>query len=152
MKVSQRAMVATNLPEVPRPRAVEMPNVGDRCLRTAKRLLENGATMKLAALALLVLTISAHAEVQLHFAPGEDLERIDVATLASASHTIDLAAYSLVDPRVLRALRDAAGRHVKIRVVLDRTQLKDWSELVQDDDVQLRIMHTSPSTIMHLKA
>jgi hypothetical protein len=51
---------------------------------------------------------STAAEV--HYGPGEDLERIDVALLHEAAKQIDMAAYVLTDSAVIEALREASAR------------------------------------------
>ena len=59
------------------------------------RLSLAGALFMLSALA-----IPAAADpLEVHYAPVENLERIDVALLRSARSKIDLAAYSLTDGR-----------------------------------------------------
>jgi phosphatidylserine/phosphatidylglycerophosphate/cardiolipin synthase-like enzyme len=54
-----------------------------------------------------------------HFAPDENLEKIDVAELAKARRSIDFAAYVLTDVAVIDALIAAAGRGVKVRIYRD---------------------------------
>jgi len=46
----------------------------------------------------------------IHYAPAENLERIDVALIDRAEHEIDLAAYVLTDWPVMQALTRAADR------------------------------------------
>jgi phosphatidylserine/phosphatidylglycerophosphate/cardiolipin synthase-like enzyme len=46
------------------------------------------------------------------YAPGENLERIDVALIDRAEHEIDMAAYVLTDWPILQALTPAADRGV----------------------------------------
>ena len=45
---------------------------------------------------------------EIHYGPGEDLERIDVALIREAAKQIDMAAYVLTDSAVIEALRDAS--------------------------------------------
>lgn len=59
---------------------------------------------------------------ELHYAPIENLERLDVQTLNSAHRTIDLAAYVLTDWPIIQALTAAAYRGVSIRIYLDGVQ------------------------------
>ena len=47
---------------------------------------------------------------EIHYGPGEDLERIDVAVIREPAKQIDLAAYVLTDSAVIEALRDAFTR------------------------------------------
>jgi phosphatidylserine/phosphatidylglycerophosphate/cardiolipin synthase-like enzyme len=48
----------------------------------------------------------------LHYAPAENLERIDAALIDMAKHEIDMAAYVLTDWAVIQALARAADRGV----------------------------------------
>jgi phosphatidylserine/phosphatidylglycerophosphate/cardiolipin synthase-like enzyme len=59
----------------------------------------------------------------IHYAPGENLERIDVALIDTAKREIDMAAYVLTDWPITQALTRAADRGVKVRIYLDGTQL-----------------------------
>ncbi len=71
----------------------------------------------LAAAALLLLAAPALAQApELHYAPRENLEPIDVALIDSAGERIDMAAYILTDVAVIDALIDAAERGVTIRL------------------------------------
>lgn len=56
---------------------------------------------------------------EVHYAPVEDLERIDVALIGEAKKQIDIAAYVLTDRAVVQALRQAAARGVKVRIWRD---------------------------------
>jgi|SRR6185437_4900922 len=58
-----------------------------------------------------------------HFAPDENLERIDVGALDGARRSIDIAAYVLSDLPVIAALTRAAQRGVRVRVF---RQLNDF--------------------------
>ena len=60
--------------------------------------------------------------VQVHYAPFENLERVDTDLLSQAHSTIDLAAYSLTDYAVAQALIAAAQRGVHVRIYRDATQ------------------------------
>ena len=48
----------------------------------------------------------------IHYAPGENLEHVDVALIDGAAHEIDMAAYVLTDWPVMQALTRAADRGV----------------------------------------
>jgi phosphatidylserine/phosphatidylglycerophosphate/cardiolipin synthase-like enzyme len=73
------------------------------------------------ALLMSVLPVQAQA-VELHYAPIENLERIELQRLNAARKTIDLAAFVLTDAPIIGALTAAAYRGVKIRVYLDGQQ------------------------------
>jgi phosphatidylserine/phosphatidylglycerophosphate/cardiolipin synthase-like enzyme len=97
------------------------------------------------------------APAETHYAPNEDLERIDVALLGGAEKQIDMAAYVLTDRSVNEALREAAGRGVNVRIWRDA----NMAERVGDVDVEaqlgdrvqgLEIRSNSPGgELMHLK-
>jgi phosphatidylserine/phosphatidylglycerophosphate/cardiolipin synthase-like enzyme len=61
----------------------------------------------------------------IHYAPAENLERIDVALIDAAMREIDFAAYVLTDWPVIEALARAADRGVKVRAYLDGTELAE---------------------------
>lgn len=110
--------------------------------------------MKSLLLAAMVSFVSpAFAAVEIHYAPAEDLERIDIATLDDAERSIDMAAYVLSDERLIEALRDAADRGVTIRLYLDKSQLAHagrLAELLAFPNVAARVK--SRGVLMHLKA
>jgi phosphatidylserine/phosphatidylglycerophosphate/cardiolipin synthase-like enzyme len=55
----------------------------------------------------------------IHYAPAENLEHIDVASIDRAEHEIDMAAYVLTNWSIMQALTRAADRAVKVRIYLD---------------------------------
>ena len=57
--------------------------------------------------------------VEIHYAPAENLEKIDVALIREAETSIDMTAYVLTDVAVINALTDAAERGVWIRIYRD---------------------------------
>jgi phosphatidylserine/phosphatidylglycerophosphate/cardiolipin synthase-like enzyme len=56
---------------------------------------------------------------KIHYAPGENLEHVDVALIDGAQHEIDMAAYVLTDWPILQALTRAVDRGVAVRIYLD---------------------------------
>ena len=73
---------------------------------------------------ILAMVVSAQtppspAEVETHYAPSENLERIDVAQIDAATTTLDMAAFVLSDVAVIEAMSQAAARGVKIRLYRD---------------------------------
>ena len=77
--------------------------------------------------------VGAPAEV--HYAPGENLERIDVALIGEASKQIDMAAYVLTDNAVIEALREASARGVKVQIWRDA----NMAARVGDFDVEAQL-------------
>jgi phosphatidylserine/phosphatidylglycerophosphate/cardiolipin synthase-like enzyme len=100
-------------------------------------------------------SIGGPAEV--HYAPGEDLESIDVALIGEAAKQVDIAAYVLTDRAVIEALREAAARGVKVRIWRDAnmaTKVGDYDVAAQlGGRIQgLEIRSKSPGgELMHLK-
>ena len=93
----------------------------------------------------------------IHYAPGENLEHVDVALIDPAEREIDMAAYVLTDWPILQALTRAADRGVKVRIYLDGTQLaerepaKVFNDLAETPGVEITIKRKS-SDLMHLKS
>jgi phosphatidylserine/phosphatidylglycerophosphate/cardiolipin synthase-like enzyme len=93
----------------------------------------------------------------IHYAPAENLERIDAALIDTAKHEIEMAAYVLTDWPVIQALTRAADRGVKVRIYLDAGQLSErepakvFQDLTATPTVEIRIKrgHDTP---MHLKS
>jgi phosphatidylserine/phosphatidylglycerophosphate/cardiolipin synthase-like enzyme len=75
------------------------------------------------------------APAEIHYAPSEDLERIDIALLREATKQIDMATYVLTDRAVVDALREAAGRGVKVRIWRDASE----AARLGDFDVEARL-------------
>ncbi|BGE84698.1 hypothetical protein Ms3S1_11340 [Methylosinus sp. 3S-1] len=93
--------------------------------------------------------LAVAAKTEIHYAPVENLERIDLALLGSARRSIDLAAYTLTDRQIVDALVDARRRGVAIRIVLDPGQ-NHAVDLLRGiaEDVRMK----TPGPYMHLKA
>jgi phosphatidylserine/phosphatidylglycerophosphate/cardiolipin synthase-like enzyme len=62
----------------------------------------------------------AAPSAEVHYAPDEDLERIDVALIGEAAKQIDMATYVVTDAAVIEALSQAATRGEKVRIWRDR--------------------------------
>jgi host factor-I protein len=67
----------------------------------------------------LLLAGAKAATLDIHYAPAENLEAIDVDLINQAGLSIDMAAYVLSDAAVIEALCDAADRGVAVRLYLD---------------------------------
>lgn len=89
--------------------------------------------MRTASLALLVLLAASSgagaAEIRQHYAPLENLERVDAVLIGSAKETVDIAAYVLTDRPVIDALIAAQERGVAVRLILDPSQRHDLARL-----------------------
>jgi phosphatidylserine/phosphatidylglycerophosphate/cardiolipin synthase-like enzyme len=110
-------------------------------------------SLVVALLWLLTLAASlrpAHADqVEIHYAPVENLERMDVGLLRSARAKIDMAAYSLTDRAVIDALIDAHHRGVAIRIVLDPTQRHAVDRL---REIANEVRVKTSGDLLHLKS
>jgi phosphatidylserine/phosphatidylglycerophosphate/cardiolipin synthase-like enzyme len=110
-----------------------------------------------AAVGLVALLAPARAGLAVHYAPAENLERIDVALIDTAKSEIDIAAYVLTDWPVIDALTRAADRGVKLRIYLDGGQLaareppKAFRDLADTPEVQIRTK-LNQGVFMHLKS
>ncbi|SDR49580.1 PLD-like domain-containing protein [Rhizobiales bacterium GAS113] len=120
------------------------------------------ATIRLiVALAACVLALPAWAgdsAYEIHRAPFEDLEKIDVRLISEARRNIDMAAFVLTDAPVINALAAAAARGVQIRVYLDAGQYAQHGreaagpmrKLLATVNVQAKVKGSR--VLMHLKA
>jgi hypothetical protein len=95
------------------------------------------------------ITPAAADPVEIHYAPVENLERVDVALLRSARSKINLTAYSLTDWPVIDALIDAHRRGIAVRLVLDSSQQHALDRLREISD---GIRMKPPGPYMHLKS
>ena len=91
-----------------------------------------------------------------HFAPEENLEAVDVAEIATAGETVNLAAYVLTDLSVIDALTDAAARGVRVRVWRqpdDRPPSPPLTDALARLAAAGAEIHAKPhGALMHLKA
>jgi phosphatidylserine/phosphatidylglycerophosphate/cardiolipin synthase-like enzyme len=98
--------------------------------------------------------VAQAATIEIHYAPSENLEAIDVALLEEAGVSIDMAAYVLTDDSVIEALGDAADRGVAVRLYLDRSEFGSHSDKVADllakPGVEARVKPSG--VLMHMKA
>jgi phosphatidylserine/phosphatidylglycerophosphate/cardiolipin synthase-like enzyme len=114
------------------------------------------STMMLAVQVRAETRMSFNGGAEIHYAPAENLERIDVALIDSARHEIDMAAYILTDWAVIHALTRAADRGIKVRIYLDPTQLAydevqpPFKDLADTPGVEMRLKNGE--SYMHLKA
>ena len=87
------------------------------------------------------------AELEIHYAPTERLDRIDVRLINNAGVSIEMAAYVLTDWEVIDALDTAAARGVQVRVILDPRERS-----AVDRMVGLDVRRKLPGPLQHLKA
>lgn len=92
---------------------------------------------------------AAASDADIHYAPAENLEHIDLGVLGRARTSIDFAAFVLTDHAIVDALKDARRRGVRVRIVLDGSQPNAFERLAEIGDV-VRVKDTKP--IMHMKS
>ncbi len=68
---------------------------------------------------------------------GDDLEKIIVDTVASATETIDLAVQELRLPQIAQALIEREKAGVKVRVILENNYSRPWQELSEAELAKL---------------
>lgn len=109
-------------------------------------------------LALVAIAVSAPMpQPTVHYAPAENLERIDVALIDQAKTSLDMAAYVLTDWPVMQALSRAARRGVKVRLYLDsgrigkREPTPPFEDLLDNPDIEIGLKRAG-APLMHLKS
>jgi phosphatidylserine/phosphatidylglycerophosphate/cardiolipin synthase-like enzyme len=107
--------------------------------------------LRLVVLALVVaLATPTSAEpLEIHYAPVENLEHVDLALIKSARKSVDVAMYTLTDWPIIAALKDAQARGVTVRIALDPSVRQAYDKLTDMADV-VRVKKRGP--LMHLKA
>jgi len=100
-----------------------------------------------------------------HYAPAQDLERLDVQEIDRARHTIDIAMYAFTDRYIADAVLRAAHRGVAIRLYRDREQYHEeqrhaaehggisTSNMFRGEQlIHIRVKSNRERNLMHLKA
>ena len=100
-----------------------------------------------------------------HFAPGEDLEAIDLDRLNGAQKTLDIAMYAFTDRALADELIKLARRGVRVRIYRDGEQYEEEEKnatkygdeavnemLRGESGIEMRVKPRSRRDLMHLKA
>ena len=88
--------------------------------------------VRILLIALLFLSISAKAEVEVHFSPSKECENGLVKRIGEAEEYIDAAVYSINNKSIVNALKQAHDRGIQIRILTDRLQAAGNSSAVKD--------------------
>ncbi len=104
-------------------------------------------------------------ESENHYAPAEDLERLDAEQIDRAQHTLDIAMYAFTDRWLAEALLRAARRGVIIRLYRDREQFEEEQRHAAEHgshsstnllrgvpQIHIRVKASGRRDLMHLKA
>ncbi len=103
------------------------------------------------------LSCTADPAPVVHYAPEENLERIDVALIDRARTRLDMAAYVLTDWPVMQALDRAGRRGVAVRLyldggsMLDRAPVAPLRALLANPGVTIKVKRAG-APLMHLKS
>ncbi len=98
-----------------------------------------------------------------HFAPSEDLERLDIGRLSSAQKSVDVAMYAFTDRLLAEELVALAQRGVVIRIYRDKEQYEEEERrtgrnpsttdmFAGQRNIHLRVKPQGGRDLMHLKA
>lgn len=85
---------------------------------------------------------------------GKDQEKLLIDVIKSAKSTLDIAIYSLTDPDIVGAIKDAKKRGVNVRIITDKQQAAGKTQtealkLLGSAGIPIKI--NSHSGLMHLK-
>ncbi len=97
-----------------------------------------------------------------HYAPAENLERLDLVALRMARRTIDISMYAFTDRILAEALLDRARQGVRVRIYRDGEQFEQeqqrkgrggsTTDLFRGQrDIEIRVKPPSARNDMHLK-
>ncbi len=79
----------------------------------------------LSFLFLLGLTPLAHADTRAYFSPNGGCQDAVITEITKAQKSIDIAMYSITSREIAQAILKAKERNVKVRIVLDRSQIQE---------------------------
>ena len=74
---------------------------------------------------------NAPAHIEAYFTPGTECEDRIIAELGRAT-TIDIAVYSITNPKIANAIIAAHRRGTRVRIVTDRTMAKHKSSMIDE--------------------
>jgi phosphatidylserine/phosphatidylglycerophosphate/cardiolipin synthase-like enzyme len=86
---------------------------------------------------------------EIHFAPEENLEKVDLALIQDAKNSVDVAMYTFTDRKLAAALVTAARRGVQVRIYRDHSQFQ--SEQRRGGQA-LRLLWKQPNLHIKVKA
>lgn len=97
-----------------------------------------------------------------HYAPAENLERVDLAAVRSTQRSLDICMYAWTDRFLAEAVAERANHGVAVRIYRDGSQYEEEErhgrgrsamDLLRGvRNVQIRVKPPSRRALMHLKA
>lgn len=110
-----------------------------------------GAAIGISTYAVAIATLD-QPMVEVHYAPKENLARIDIALIDSAQHSIDMAAYLITDYRIADALTRALDRGVQVLTLIDCRETKSIPAFVMKNGASWFPLIICRDELMHLKS
>jgi len=92
------------------------------------------------------------ADTKVYFSPNGGCQEIVVSQISRARHSIEIAMYAITSREIAQAIVKAKDRGIKVRVVLDKSQIKEItskSRYLIKKDVNVKF-HIGPG-LMHDK-
>lgn len=91
------------------------------------------------------------ASIEVYFSPNGGAESAILRAIAEAEESIDIAMYSFTNNNIERALREAVGRGIRIRIVADEAQETTHSSIVPGLSCWVAVRYDNFSGLMHNK-
>lgn len=99
-------------------------------------------------------TVNVNQTAVLFTRAGQYASPVLVDLYNKADKNIDVAIYALTDPQIIVALKSAAARGIKVRIITDRRESQDRYQRIAMDDLlyaHIPIKINSHADSMHLK-
>ena len=74
---------------------------------------------------LISISSLVYADTKVYFSPNGGFQEAIITEIKKAHKTIDVAMFALTSQEIAHALVEAKGRHVRIRITLNISQIKD---------------------------
>lgn len=100
----------------------------------------------------LFFSLSAFAEINIYFSPSQKCENSIVKLINQSENTIDVAIYSINNDDIVKALKKAYDRGVKVRILTDKLQASSkYSKVIELYKYGINIRVHSKFKIEHNK-
>lgn len=95
---------------------------------------------------------AATSKIEIKFTPSMDCERSIIGLIDKAQNTIDVAIYAINNDRIIKALKNAYDRGIKIRILADKLQASSkYSKVIDLHNYGINIRVHSKNKIEHNK-
>lgn len=100
----------------------------------------------------LFFSLPAFAEINIYFSPSQKCENSIVKLINQSENTIDAAVYSINNDNIVKALKKAYDRGVKVRILTDKLQASSkYSKVIELYKYGINIRVHSKFKIEHNK-